>query len=97
MPLPSGITSIVQSNFTAGRCHLLNREYIVPADLNTLLDSINPRSRCAHCRKPLFSQKFPTELPADFGADKNCLGELIAWCECRRCGKISSIGFRRKR
>lgn len=75
---------------------MLAGEYTVPADLRTILTLVNPKSRCAHCDVPLFSRKFPKELPPDFSADKNGLGELIAWCECRSCGKCSSIVIRQR-
>lgn len=70
-----------------------NGEYTVPAELRTILALVNPKSRCVHCGVPLFSRKNPKDLPPDFSTDKNGLDELIVWCECRSCGKISSIAI----
>jgi hypothetical protein len=48
-----------------------------------------------HCGVPLLSRDGLKMLPPDFEADKNALGELIAWCECQSCGKTSPLNFRK--
>lgn len=65
-------------------------EYTVPADFRHISPLLDKNSACVRCGKPLLKGPPPDNLEVD----RNALGELIAWCACRHCGKVTPLTVR---
>lgn len=63
----------------------------VPANQREILVRIGRKPKCVHCGKPLFQMRTKNRTVPPIEADRNGLGELIAWCNCHHCGKISAL------
>lgn len=65
--------------------------YTLPSDRNTILARIDLKSKCVHCAARLVKLEAGKPKNLRFRADVNGLNELIAWCSCRKCRKISPL------
>lgn len=63
----------------------------VPVDRRQILKLAGPAPKCAHCEKPLLKVRSARHPDPEIEVDRNALGELIAWCVCRHCGKTSAL------
>lgn len=63
----------------------------VPVDRKQILRLIATKPKCVHCEGLLLRIRDSKHPEPEIEVDRNALGELIAWCNCRHCGKVSPL------
>lgn len=65
----------------------------IPVDRRQILALLERKPKCAFCGKVMFTVDENTLHTRKVMVDRNRLDELIAWCRCPQCGKISSLSI----
>lgn len=63
----------------------------VPVDRKQLLALMERDPKCVHCGKRLLKIRSSKHPEPEIEVDRNALSELIAWCTCRNCWKVSPL------